>query len=200
VLSRRVRPVAVAVTVVLALLAAGCGGSPGNHVARLATTTTQTASASSPSGGGSNRDWALSYAGCLRAHGVASWPDPNSAGVFDKSKLTLQQLGVSGSRLQAAQATCRHLLPNGGQPPGQARQAQIRAQTLAFARCIRSHGVPNFPDPGSDGRLPDPASEGIDQGSPKFQAANQACGKYRPPYFPSNSAYDAWARAHPGQA
>jgi hypothetical protein len=63
---------------------------------------------------------------------------------------------------------------------------------------VRSHGVPNFPDPGSDGRIPDPATAGVDQGSPKFQAANQACGKYRPPYVPSNSAYNSWARTHTG--
>jgi hypothetical protein len=61
---------------------------------------------------------------------------------------------------------------------------------------MRRHGVPNLPDPGSDGRIPDPATVGINQGSPKFKAANQACGKYRPPYMPSNSAYDAYARTH----
>ena len=44
--------------------------------------------------------------------------------------------------------------------------------------------------------IPDPASVGIDQGAPKFQAANQACGKYRPPYMPSNAAYNAYARTH----
>jgi hypothetical protein len=56
---------------------------------------------------------------------------------------------------------------------------------------MRNHGVKNFPDPGSDGRIPD--SFGIDQGSPKFEAANQACRRYRPPYIPSNAAYDAYA-------
>jgi len=78
-----------------------------------------------------------------------------------------------------------------------AAQQLVRANALVFARCVRSHGVPSFPDPGSDGRIPDPAREGIDQGSPKFQAANQACGKWRPPYMPSNTAYDTWARTHP---
>ena len=37
---------------------------------------------------------------------------------------------------------------------------------------------------------------GINQGSPKFEAANQACGKYRPPYIPSNAAYNSYARTH----
>jgi hypothetical protein len=137
----------------------------------------------------------------MRSNGVASWPDPmNSSGEFDKSKLGLQQLGVSGSRLQSAQTACSHLLPNGGQPPSQTERRQRQAQALSFARCVRAHGVPNFPDPDSTGRIPDPATVGINQGSPTFEAANQACGEYRPPYLPSNSAYNAYARTHAGGA
>jgi hypothetical protein len=73
---------------------------------------------------------------------------------------------------------------------------RVRAEALEFAQCVRAHDVPNFPDPGRDGRIPDPATLGINQGSPKFEAANKACGKYRPPYMPSNAAYNAYARAH----
>jgi hypothetical protein len=160
----------------LALLAAACGGSP-------------TAAPVQQNG-------PIAFARCVRSHGVPNWPDPNSSGVFDKSKLTPQQLGASNSRVQAAQAACAHLLPNGGSGPNAAQLQQMKALGLTFAQCVRSHGVPNFPDPGSDGRIPDPATVGIDQGSPKFRAANEACGKYRPPYIPSNAAYDAYLRAH----
>ncbi len=138
----------------------------------------------------------LAFAQCMRSDGVPNWPDPNSNGVFDKSKLTSQQLGASNSRVQAAQRACSHLLPNGGGGPSAAQLQQEKAQGLSYARCVRAHGVPNFPDPDSGGRIPDPATVGINQGSPKFQAANAACGKYRPPYMPSNSAYDAYARTH----
>jgi hypothetical protein len=131
----------------------------------------------------------------MRSHGVPKWPDPNSSGVFDKSKLTTQTLGVSNSAFQAASRACNHLLPNGSEP-NPARLQQMRAHGLDFARCVRTHGVPSFPDPGSDGRIPDPATVGIDQGSPKFKAANLACAKYRPPYIPSNAAYAAYARTH----
>jgi hypothetical protein len=75
---------------------------------------------------------------------------------------------------------------------------QVEAQGLEFSRCVRAHGVPNFPDPAGDGRIPDPATVGIDQGSPRFEAANRACGTYRPPYMPSNSAFNAYARTHGG--
>ncbi len=174
------RSLALAGLTVLSLLVSACGGSPASHAAQ-----------------GANAK-EVAYASCMRSHQVPNWPDPTSSGVFDKSKLTLQQLGVSSSRLEAAQSACRHLLPNGGSGPNPAQVQQMRALGLAFARCVRSHGVPGFPDPDSTGRIPDPASVGIDQGSPKFRAANRACGKYRPPYMPSNAAYDAYLRTHGG--
>jgi hypothetical protein len=180
----------------LALSATACGGSPGSHVAQLGSTATQTSA--STSAASTTPNGPVAFAGCMRSHRVPNWPDPNRSGAFDKSKLTPQQLGASSARVQAAQSACDHLLPNGGSGPNPARVQQMRAQGLAFAQCVRSHGVPNFPDPGSDGRIPDPASVGIDQGSPKFEAANQACGKYRPPYMPSNAAYSAYARTHGG--
>jgi hypothetical protein len=82
----------------------------------------------------------------MRTHGVLNWPDPTSSGMFDKSKLTLQQLGVSNSRLEAAQTACQRLLPNGGERPNQARLRKMERDALNFARCMRSHGVPNWPD------------------------------------------------------
>jgi hypothetical protein len=161
----------------LVLFAAACGGgSPGSSSAASA-----------------QERAALAFAQCMRSNGVSAYPDPTSSGLVKES---LQQLGVSGARLQSAQSACRHLLPNGGSGPTPAQVQEARAQAVEFSRCVRAHGVPNFPDPASDGRIPDPATRGIDQGSPKFRAANQACVKYRPPYMPSNAAYNVWARTH----
>lgn len=173
---------ATVATAALALLPTACGASPASQVAELGTATmTQTS--------------AVAFARCVRRNGVPNWPDPSTGGAFDKSKLTPQQLGASTSRVEAAERTCEHLLPNGGRPT-QTAPNDSEAQAVRFSRCIRRHGVPAFPDPGSDGRIPDPAAAGIDQGSPKFQAANHACGRYRPPYMPSNADYNAWARTH----
>jgi hypothetical protein len=181
---------AIAAAAGLVVLAAACGGSSGSHVAQLGSTGRQGGSATAASAPGNG---ALAFAGCMRSNGVSAYPDPTGSGL---AKPSLQQLGVSSSRFQTAETACRHLLPGGGRPPNQAEQQLIRARSLRFAQCVRAHGVPNFPDPGSDGRIPDPARDGIDQASPKFQAANDACGKDRPPYVPSNAAYDAWARTH----
>jgi hypothetical protein len=139
---------------------------------------------------------AVAFSGCMRAHGVSAYPDPTAGGAIPKE--SLQQLGVSGARLQSARHACARLLPNGGSGPTAAQVQQVRAQALRFSQCVRSRGLPSFPDPGSEGRIPDPATVGIDQGSPKFEAANQACRRYRPPYLPSNAAYESWARTHGG--
>lgn len=178
------RWVVAALAAAVLCVAAGCGGSGGGGVAQGGSSTTA----------GTNDP--VAFASCMRAHGVPRFPDPGSDGTIPKESLA--QLGVSSARFQAAQAACRHLLPNGGRPPDQAEQQRVAAEGLRFARCVRAHGVPGFPDPGSDGRIPDPASVGIDQASPKFEAANRACAQERPPYMPSNSAYESWARTHRG--
>ncbi len=158
-----------------ALLAASCGSPPRSGASTGAATGT------------------LAFARCMRSHGVPNYPDPTKNGLVKES---LQQLAVSGARFQSASRNCSHLLPNGGSGPSPARAQQVKALALEFSRCMRAHGVPSFPDPASDGRIPDPATVGVNQGSPKFEAANQACGRYRPPYMPSNAAYNAYARAH----
>jgi hypothetical protein len=186
---------AIIVTAALGLLAAGCGGSPGSHVAQLGSTTMQSSSSSNPSAASALQTDEVAFAHCMRSHGVSRYPDPTRSGLVKEG---LQQLGVTSSRFQSASSDCNHLLPNGGSGRSPAQVQQVRALSLEFAQCVRRHGVPNMPDPDTDGRIPDPATVGINQGSPKFEAANQACRKYRPPYMPSNAAYNAYARAHGG--
>ena len=159
----------------LALLAAGCGGG---------------SKATAP-----QRNRALAFSACMRSNGVATYPDPGGSGRLVKE--SLRQLGVSGARFRSAESACRRFLPDGGRDPSPAQVQAVAALSLRFAQCVRAHGVPGFPDPDATGRIPDPATVGIDQGSPTFRAANDVCAKYRPPYLPSNAAYAAWARAHP---
>jgi hypothetical protein len=49
------------------------------------------------------------------------------------------------------------------------------AAALKFAACMRSHAVPNFPDPTSNGQGLGPPVH-VDKHSPAFQTAQQACG------------------------
>jgi hypothetical protein len=121
----------------LALLAA-CGGPP---------------AAAGPAPSSS----AVAYSHCMRSHGVPAFPDPASNGALPKA--SAQQLGVSDARFQAAQNACQHLLPDATSFEQQARQClqagdcppalvqQMLTADRAFARCMRSHGVPGWPDP-----------------------------------------------------
>jgi hypothetical protein len=52
-----------------------------------------------------------------------------------------------------------------------------RAGPLAFAACVRRHGVRNFPYSDTDGRI---HAAGIDKSSPAFRAARRSCRALEP--------------------
>lgn len=151
-------------TAALALVVAGCGASQPS-----------TPSGGSLNAGASPNSQALGFARCMRSQGVPNWPDPENNGTFDKTKLTLRQLRASSSQVHAAAQACQHQFPSFGSGMTPAQFQQMKAQALRFSRCIRAHGVPNYPDPGSDGREPDPATVAINDHTPTFPAALRAC-------------------------
>jgi hypothetical protein len=112
---------------------------------------------------------AVKFATCMRSHGVPNFPDPGAPGGVRAIR--------KGPALEHAIQTCNKLLPT-SQSTGRQFNAQQRAAALASARCIRDHGVPNFPDPtfpASGGELIPPAA-GFDPSSPAFKQAAKACG------------------------
>ncbi len=159
---------AVIGTVGLTLLAAACsssspssGGSDGPANA----------------GGATSSALAASYSQCMRSHGVPAFPDPDSSGTIPKIT-SGQQVGVSDSQLNAAEGTCQHLWPY--QPSNQAQQQQqVLANDLKFARCMRSHGVPNWPDPTNGPHGPrfviSVSKDGFDPHSAQIAAKAQQC-------------------------
>jgi hypothetical protein len=68
--------------------------------------------------------------------------------------------------------------------------------TVAYSECMRSHGVPSFPDPNSQGGISINATSGsggssIDPNSPQYQAAQKACAKLAPgPGTPAQQAHN----------
>jgi hypothetical protein len=116
----------------------------------------------------------------MRSQGVPDFPDPPSGGGIPKG--SAQQFGVSDSVYQAAENSCQHLLPvsYGHQfPAGEVQQ--LLAGMREFSQCMRSHGVPNWPDPSidPDGQpVFDISSRGITRGlvrSPQVQATMAEC-------------------------
>jgi hypothetical protein len=68
---------------------------------------------------------------------------------------------------------------------------------VAFAHCMRSHGVPSFPDP-SGGRIELHATPGsaLNPNSPQFKAASKACRSLMPQHEVSPAqAAEAQAQA-----
>ena len=165
----------------LALLVAACSGSPSS-----------TGSGGSSNAGGSANSQLVAYSQCMRSKGLPDFPDPAS-GV--PPKVTAQELGVSSSQLQAAQGACQHLLPASGGSltsrsiqqcyvAGVCPQALVQQALTAgreLARCMRSHGVPDWPDPTIDSegrplfdiRVPRPPP-------PQVNAAINECGRLYP--------------------
>jgi hypothetical protein len=83
----------------------------------------------------------------MRRHGVPNFPDPTGSGAIPK--VSPQELNTP--RFRAAERACQRLLPAGSDdmfPPGEVQQLLIGM--LRFSHCMRSHGVPNWPDPTTD--------------------------------------------------
>jgi hypothetical protein len=62
---------------------------------------------------------------------------------------------------------------------------------LAYVRCLRSHGVPNFPDPAAGGRLPNIPND-IDTAAPAFRSAQNACANLAPGAGGSRAGTPSW--------
>ncbi len=101
-------------------------------------------------------DAGLKFAQCMRTHGVPDFPDPQSGGGFGIQasagshggtiSVDGQQINVSQPAFQRASNECQKYQPQG--PPISGSQlAKIRQGALKMAECMRTHGVPNFPDP-----------------------------------------------------
>lgn len=120
---------------------------------------------------------ALAFAACMRANGVANFPDPAGPGATGGGGFRIGSDVVQNPNFEPARAACQHLIPQGGGQAGLGGGGGNvdPALLLEFARCMRENGVPEFPDPSPDGGfvggLP------VDTSTPQFQSALQVCGQ-----------------------
>ncbi len=195
---------AVGALAVLALLVTACGGGSGTEdgtadddVASLDSgeppndTTVGSTESSAPV----DPDAAfLAFTECMREEGI-DMPDPQVAGE-DRMVMAApaQDLDMTSEEFEAAQAACEPLLQEamGNFEVDPEMEAEAREEMLAFAECMREHGI-DMPDPefSSDGgaarieaRVGD---EGGEQGGggdladdpfadEEFQQAAEECG------------------------
>jgi hypothetical protein len=108
---------------------------------------------------------------------VSGFPDPDASGAFTVDEV------VNGSGIdpesaawQQAIRACQDLQPPGF--TGHGRTPEQQEAALAFAQCVRDHGVKDFPDPGVDDPLVDtnriPSSD-TPEGMNILNAAMQQC-------------------------
>jgi hypothetical protein len=117
---------------------------------------------------------ALKFSGCMRAHGVSNFPDPaiasNGLPRWDDT-----QIAAQAPAFKAARRACRHDLPSLA-PQTPAEKAAANAAALKYATCMRSNGVPGFPDPNGQGLIQiDNGTGALAESSPQFQKAEAAC-------------------------
>jgi hypothetical protein len=112
----------------------------------------------------------------MRAHGIAGYPDPQVTTNPDGSVAMAVAGPASGSAAPAfrsAQKACSAiLLAQSSGPRGPSRQ-----EFLAFAHCLHTHGIPDFPDPNTQGQITGQMinASGVDLKAPSFLAAADAC-------------------------
>jgi len=180
----------------ICVLAAGCGsGSSRPSVASIrpsATTTTERSAApngSKVSGG----IIALAFIGCMRTHGEPDMPEPSIS--LDGRTASININASSGidpnsPQFIAATKACQHLLPNKGVPSaGRTITSADQADYLKGAACMRSHGLPHFPDPTfHDNTVSFTTTSPIDANSSQYQSALTTCQKLIPAGLPYSSS------------
>jgi hypothetical protein len=155
----------VGMVVLLAGLA-GCSASGGS--AGATTTSAQQAAAAG---------W-RELVRCARANGMPNLPDPQ----IDSNGRASFPNGTPDPPASVRRA-CQSIydrLPASARGDEERPPADMQA-LLRYARCMREHGVADFPDPDAEGNFSAPAgSSGPGPNSPSFQRALQACRQLDP--------------------
>jgi hypothetical protein len=128
----------------------------------------------------------ITFASCMRSHGVPNYPDPQFTG-SGGVRISPGQANPNSPAFKTADSDCHRLLPNGGAPAG-ANSPQDQVRAVKYADCMRAHGVPNFPDPSHDGAFNLPP--GLNPESPQFSQAGRACQSVQPSSLSVNQSAD----------
>ncbi|HKA03819.1 MAG TPA: hypothetical protein VKD67_05800, partial [Acidimicrobiales bacterium] len=174
---------ALGVAAITVLGACGGGSSPSAQVASLAggQNGTSTTTTSAPPSEADTQQAMLDFAKCMREHGI-DMPDPT----FDENGGASFSAGSNGSpadqaKLDDAQKACQSYLDkvkSNAPPMDPAKVEEEKQKQLAFAQCMRDHGI-DFPDPqvssnGGGIEVQQPGS-GVDPNSPGFKEASDTC-------------------------
>lgn len=160
----------------VAVLVAACGGGSSHSPNNSSTSANNSSPGSNTGGNGSSSGGiTVAFSQCMRTHGVPNFPDPNSNGVI--SGAISDGVTPSSPQFKKAQQECQKYTSGGSQTPQQ--QAQASARGLKYAKCMRDHGVPSFPDPNSNGAISGggggSSNSSVKPASPQFKSAQKIC-------------------------
>jgi hypothetical protein len=190
----------------LATLSA-CGAAPASdrQVASLSTaaandTTPGTGDVTGTTAPKDPQEAALQFAKCMREHGI-DMPDPvvkTGSGPGGETQVAIDIGGAGPAQkpnqkeMETANKDCQHFMADAAgtfNAPSAEDQAKMQEQALAFAKCMRDHGI-DMPDPqfSGDGNFsigiavgPNDSSNSsgpaFDPNSKEFKDANAACGE-----------------------
>jgi len=161
----------------LVLVAAGCGGQSAAPGASTESAQAATSASGSASSGQTPLAEAVAFSQCMRSHGVPNWPDPvpTPSGGYGYRTTGIDSHSAA---FQGAWQACK-ALPSPWHSTGQQLSPAQQQAWLNWAKCIRGHGVPNFPDPTfSSGEVRISGAGG--SSSPQFQTAQKACRSLAP--------------------
>jgi hypothetical protein len=120
------------------------------------------------------------YSSCMRDHGLSSFPDPSMTDHDGQPVAFLDTPNsvIASPAFKIANKACqRILLPDLTTPQNVEGQTSREQHLLAFASCMRRHGVTGFPDPTSQGRLTQQmlSAAGVDLRAPVVLSAAKTC-------------------------
>jgi hypothetical protein len=107
---------------------------------------------------------AVMVAGAMALSLSACGGAPNGSAVASLSSTTTTTAGASSTT----------------HPKQSQSAAAVHQSALQFAKCMRAHGITDWPDPNPGGGFVFSVTGGIDPNSPQVKAAQQKCQKYVP--------------------
>jgi hypothetical protein len=180
-MARAIRWIAM-LAIVTGLLAACANGSDDDGVATLGGDDATGATGST--GAAEDPEAALqAFAECMREHGIEDFPDPQ---IGEDGGIQIEApAGGPGDAdrqtLNTAMEACQDLLPqdlgSGEEGPSAEDQAALEDAMLAYAQCMRDHGI-DFPDPEFTDQGVIQRDGNFDPSDPAFQDADEACNHF----------------------
>jgi len=157
-MSTRWRLAVLAGLFTLVTACSGQGDDGGDGVASMSDKDTPTSSSPAKDDEEPDIDQMRKYAKCMREHGV-DMADPEESGNGGGVGISVNG-AEEKAKVDKANAACKSLMPNGGEPPEMTAEDLDKARDMA--KCLREHGI-DVKDPTMDEPGISIGSDGSDQ-------------------------------------